>query len=80
MDADAGYDRAALLTAVMAQQLGISLANGIVQHHHWSGKHCPRVLRDKPNGWRDFLKKVRSFRKALEPVPAPKIAFAHHDD
>jgi N-acetylmuramoyl-L-alanine amidase CwlA len=80
MDVKAGYDRAALLTAVMAQQLEISTANGIVQHHHWSRKHCPRVLRDKPNGWADFLKQVRDYRRALESVPAPRIAFAHDDD
>jgi N-acetylmuramoyl-L-alanine amidase CwlA len=81
MDVKAGYRRAALLTAVMAQQLGISVVNGIVQHHFWSGKNCPRVLRAKPNGWSDFLDQIRSFKKDLEPVEAPRIAFMHlHDD
>ena len=80
MNVAAGYERAALLSAVMAMQLGISVATGIVQHNSWSGKHCPRVLRDKPNGWNDFLTQVRNFRNALEPVPAPAIAFMHAED
>jgi N-acetylmuramoyl-L-alanine amidase len=65
----------------MAQQLGISVANGIVQHNFWSGKNCPRVLRATPTGWSDFLDQVRAFKKDLEAVDAPKIAFMHlHDD
>jgi N-acetylmuramoyl-L-alanine amidase CwlA len=80
MNVTVGYDRAALLTAVMAFQLGVSVPSGIKQHHHWTRKDCPRVLRDKPNGWTDFLAKVKSFRNALEPVPAPVIAFMHSED
>lgn len=81
MDVPAGYRRAALLTAVMAQQLGISVSGGIVQHNSWSGKNCPRVLRATKNGWSDFLAQVRQFKKDLEAVPAPAIAFMHlHDD
>ena len=80
MNVTAGYDRAALLTAVMAFQLEVPVPSGIKQHNFWTGKHCPRVLRDKPNGWADFLAKVKSFRNDLEPIPAPEIAFMHSED
>jgi phage-related protein len=30
-----------------------------MQHHHWSGKHCPRNIREgRPFGWDVFLDKV----------------------
>jgi N-acetylmuramoyl-L-alanine amidase CwlA len=80
MDVTKGYDRAALLTAVMAFQNKVSVATGIVQHNSWTGKNCPRVLREKPGGWADFLAKVKAFRTGLEPVPAGNITFAHHED
>jgi hypothetical protein len=38
------------------------------------------VLREKPNGWSDFLAQVKAFRADLEPVPAGNITFAHHED
>jgi N-acetylmuramoyl-L-alanine amidase CwlA len=80
MEVTAGYDRAALLAAVMAFQLGIPVPSSIKQHHDWSGKHCPRVLRDKPNGWRDFVAKIVSFRNSLQEVPARTIVFRHDED
>ncbi len=81
MNVKAGYRMAALLTAVMAQQLGISVATGIVQHHFWSGKNCPRVLRATEKGWSNFLDQVKGFKKDLEAVDAPNIALMHlHDD
>jgi N-acetylmuramoyl-L-alanine amidase CwlA len=66
------YDRAALLVAVLALQNGIAVPGRIVQHHFWTEKHCPRVLRDKPNGWTDFLAKVQSAFAQLR--SAPKVA------
>jgi N-acetylmuramoyl-L-alanine amidase CwlA len=66
------YDRAALLVAVLALQNGIPVPSRIVQHHFWTEKHCPRVLRDKPNGWTDFLAKVQSALTQLR--SAPKVA------
>ena len=81
MDDAAGYDRAALLTAVMAHQLDVSVDDGIVQHNSWSGKNCPRVLRATPGGWSKFLAQVRDHYKDLGAVAAPEIAFMHlHDD
>jgi N-acetylmuramoyl-L-alanine amidase len=76
----ATYDRAALLTAVLAFQHGISVPKGVVKHQRWTGKHCPRVLIDKPNGWDDFLSAVKAHYDDLENVPAPRIAFRHQED
>lgn len=79
MDVTAAYDRAALLVAVMAMQLGVPVSDGIKQHNYWTGKNCPRVLRSTATGWSDFLAKVRGFRQDLEPVHAAAITFAHEE-
>jgi N-acetylmuramoyl-L-alanine amidase CwlA len=80
LDVPATYDRAALLTAVMAFQHNISVARGVVTHQSWTGKHCPRVLLDKPDGWKDFLAQVKAHFDELENVEAPRIAFRHEED
>lgn len=54
-------DNAAELTARLMRDWNIPLAN-VVQHHHWSGKDCPRRLRrGEPYSWETFLAKVRAF-------------------
>lgn len=73
MNVAAAYERAALLTALMARQLGVSVTGGIVQHHAWTGKNCPRVLRESTNGWSAFLKRVRELHGGLQDVYAAKI-------
>lgn len=73
----AALDRAARLTAALANRFGISTAN-IVPHKHWPrwdfryGKPCPRILlvRDRraPGGWRlgqkwsRFIAQVEHYR------------------
>lgn len=47
------------LTAYLAGKLAIPLS-GIVQHYHWTGKNCPRVLRGRPGGWDNFIKDVKA--------------------
>lgn len=69
MDEAAAYDRAALLVAVLAQQNGVAVPANVVQHNFWTGKHCPRVLRDRPNGWSGFLAKVQAALTALRAIP-----------
>ncbi len=84
MDEKAAYDRAALLVAVLAQQNGIPLTGRIVQHKHWGPKNCPVVLRGRPDGWDQFLAKVKAAHAALhKSAPAiaarsvPKVALTH---
>ena len=69
MDESKAYDRAALLVAVLALQNGIAVPDRIVQHNFWTGKNCPRVLRDKPNGWSGFLAKVQTALAQLRSAP-----------
>jgi N-acetylmuramoyl-L-alanine amidase CwlA len=80
LDVPAAYRRAALLTAVLAFQNKITVSSQVFQHNHWSGKNCPRILRAKPNGWKDFLDQVKQFRDDLTDVPAPTIAIPKGDD
>jgi len=78
MDVTVAYERAALLVAVIAKRAEIALPGGVVQHHHWSGKHCPRVLRDSPGGWQRFLDAVAQAHGSLQEVDAPDLEV--HDD
>jgi N-acetylmuramoyl-L-alanine amidase CwlA len=80
LNVPAAYRRAALLTAVLAFQNGVKVPTQIVQHHDWSGKNCPRVLRATPNGWKDFLEQVKQFRDDLTNVPAATIALGKVKD
>ena len=53
----------------------------MVQHNHWSGKHCPRVLRDTPGAWENFLKTAVGFARDLDDVAATDITGADtHDE
>jgi N-acetylmuramoyl-L-alanine amidase CwlA len=74
LDEAAAYERAALLVAVLAFQNGIAVPGKIKQHHDWSGKNCPRVLRAKPNGWSNFLEQIKTFRKDLTNVEVASIS------
>lgn len=83
MDVPTAYDRAALLTAVLAFQHEIPVPDGIVQHHHWTGKQCPRVLRDKPKGWDEFVQQVADYATALREVTATdlgEVGTHHHGE
>lgn len=56
---------AAWLTAKLMKDFNLGI-DRVRQHYHWSGKNCPRILRDKPGGWEDFLKQVRGADEMLE--------------
>jgi N-acetylmuramoyl-L-alanine amidase len=52
-------ENAVWLTAKLCAKHGILIEN-IVQHHRWSGKNCPQMLRSgRPFNWETFIKKVR---------------------
>lgn len=80
LDVAAAYRRAALLTAVLAFQNKIKVPKQIFQHHDWSGKNCPRILRAKPNGWKDFLDQIKGFLDDLTIVPAVAIKLSKVED
>ncbi|MER9254543.1 N-acetylmuramoyl-L-alanine amidase [Mesorhizobium sp. M0598] len=63
MDEMSAYDRAARLCVFLAMQLGITVPDGLRQHHDWTGKNCPSVLRGRPHGWQAFLERVGFYAK-----------------
>jgi len=65
MDEKLAYEKAALLTALMARRLNIALPSRVVQHHHWSGKDCPRF---PVRACREFLEILLCAVRSL-PVP-----------
>jgi murein DD-endopeptidase MepM/ murein hydrolase activator NlpD len=75
IDEAAAYDRAARLCVLLSGQLAIPVPQGLRQHHDWTGKNCPSVLRGRANGWQDFLDLVASHRDGLAgaEVPAARI-------
>lgn len=63
---------AAWLVAKLLKEFSLSL-DRVKQHHHWSGKNCPRVLRGRPGGWEGFLAAVQSYME-LTPILGPPQA------
>src|SRR5690606_22539318 len=53
-DAETAVDLAARLVAHLCRILGLGL-DAVVPHQHWSGKHCPRLILDRPGGWQGFI-------------------------
>lgn len=51
-------EKAAEFTTYLVKKLFIPISN-IVQHYHWNGKNCPRILRGRANGWQNFIEAVR---------------------
>lgn len=46
------------LTVRRLDELNLT-TDDIVDHSHWSGKHCPRVFRDNPGSWDRFIQAVK---------------------
>jgi N-acetylmuramoyl-L-alanine amidase len=64
---------AAELVAHLLKQFNLPI-DAVVQHNRWSGKHCPRIIRNRPGGWEGFLAAVRArleMKKPPETAPAP---------
>jgi N-acetylmuramoyl-L-alanine amidase CwlA len=80
LNVPAAYQRAALLTAVLAFQNGIKIPDKIVQHNFWSGKDCPIVLRHQQQGWQNFLTQIQQAYNGLTPTPAADIAISSVED
>ena len=54
-------NKAAQLTAHLMRFHAIPLEH-VVQHHHWSGKNCPELIRaGKPYSWEIFLQAVEAW-------------------
>jgi N-acetylmuramoyl-L-alanine amidase CwlA len=56
MNVAAGYAQAAALVAHCVRTMGLSFPACMKQHHDWSGKNCPSVVRaGKKMSWSQFL-------------------------
>ena len=53
---------AAWLVAKLLKDYGLGL-DRVKQHYDWSGKNCPRVLRGRKDGWKNFLAAVEAHLK-----------------
>ncbi|CAN5487429.1 hypothetical protein BH11PSE9_BH11PSE9_25410 [soil metagenome] len=80
MVATKAYAKAALLIAVLARRSNIAVPSGVVQHHQWSGKNCPRVLREKPGAWEQFVDSVVEISSGLEEADAIDLDMSHDHD
>ncbi|MER9490824.1 N-acetylmuramoyl-L-alanine amidase [Mesorhizobium sp. M0320] len=75
MNEAAAYDRAARLCVFLGMQLGIIVPEGLRQHHDWTGKNCPVVLRGRPNGWQTFLDRVAFYSRGSRRRAIPNVTF-----
>ena len=67
---------AAILVASLLKTYNLGL-DRVVQHHWWSGKDCPRVLRSRRGGWEGFIKAVKEAGEyKMKPEDANKIIAA----
>ncbi len=60
---------AAWLVAKLLKDYGLGL-DRVKQHYDWSGKNCPRVLRGRKDGWKNFLAAVEAHLKTAPKLPA----------
>lgn len=77
MNVPAAYERAAELCAYLIVHLRLAYPGGLVQHHDWTGKNCPSVLRADRNRWPAFVNLVgQHLRRGPRPAPGPAAAVA----
>lgn len=70
-DRQKAEEQAMELTVYLMKKYSISLDH-VVQHNKWSGKDCPQVLRNRPNGWVDFKEGVKNLYEGSVPEPPPE--------
>lgn len=63
----------ALVRHLMANNKKIGFDN-IVTHQYWSGKYCPYVILSRPNGWNNFMQRVRAYGDVKPVAPKPVTA------
>nr|WP_245480776.1 N-acetylmuramoyl-L-alanine amidase [Mesorhizobium sp. M1E.F.Ca.ET.041.01.1.1] len=59
------YENAAWLAATLLHQIKMTPTAGLRQHHDWTRKNCPSVLRGKPGAWKAFVAQVAAACAAL---------------
>lgn len=77
VNSDGNYTQAIKNTVVLVQKLMKELnidSNHVVQHNHWSGKDCPRQIRNGRDGinWNKFKEMLKS--RSSSPMNKPEKA------
>lgn len=70
---EAAEENGARLVAMLCKKYGFAL-DDIYKHQDWSGKYCPHYILDKPNGWRNFLAKVKGYMGSTATTTTTKPA------
>jgi N-acetylmuramoyl-L-alanine amidase len=52
-------DKAARLVSQLLEKFNLNISV-VVQHHRWSGKNCPHILRSRKDGWNSFISEVEA--------------------
>lgn len=75
LDEVAAYERAEWLVAVLCYRNGFNPKSQVVQHHDWSGKNCPSVIRAKKDGWIEFVRGAAKKHASITEVKAIALNF-----
>lgn len=74
-DFNKAVENAVELTKILMKRHNIP-ANRVVQHNHFTGKNCPRTLRNGSKGvnWTDFIKMIDSNKPVIAPNSSKHIS------
>lgn len=70
---EAAEENGARLVAMLCRKYGFGI-DDIYKHQDWSGKYCPHYILGKPNGWRNFLAKVKAYMGSTATTTTTKPA------
>ena len=74
VNSDGNYQKAvqnaAALVAMIMKQEGIPASN-VVQHSHYTGKNCPRIMRSGKVPWSTFMQMVKGSGAVAKAAPEP---------
>ena len=68
-DREKTLENAMQVSAATLKRLGLN-ASALRQHHDWSGKNCPRILRDTGR-WNEFCERVKKEMERQNPDNTP---------
>ncbi len=77
IDQSAANDRAALLTALLLREHGLLPTKDVVQHHHWTGKNCPHLLRIGDR-WAQLLQAVTAYYDEIDAISGDECTLCAH--
>jgi N-acetylmuramoyl-L-alanine amidase len=55
-------------------QASVNACNEVRTHKSWSGKQCPAIILERPNGWAEFLNRIAVAKRTPAPAPVKPAA------